>query len=147
MCLYSTHVHEDVRRNARVGENLTRATYRDHACLMGDDGKVTCIKPGSTLVIDNVDFRRGIGFSGMKQMIGKSIKVVLVKSMRGYSADKFELPNGMMATLEWLAEGTVFRIPRKARKDKGVRKLRSLDKVLGLDQIKADIPVDSKVDV
>lgn len=149
MCLYSLHVPEGQRRKARVGENLTRGTYGSadypHACLKGDDGKVTCIRPGTTLVIDNAIFHRGINFTGMKEMVGRSTKVVLVCSIQGYSADRFELPNGIHAVLEWLAEGTVFRIPRKVRKDKGVRKPRSLDKVLGLDQIKADIPVDRKV--
>ena len=145
MCLYSLHVPEGQRRKARVGENLTRDTYGNHSCLTGDDGRVACLKPGTTLVIDNAIFNRNLNFTGMKEMAGKSIKVVLLRTMQGYSADQFELPNGIRASLEWLAEGTVFRIPRKVRKDKGVRKPRSLDKVLGLDQIKADIPVDRKV--
>ena len=38
-----------------------------------------------------------------------------------------------------------FRIPRKVRKDKGVRK-RNLTKALGLDQIRADVPVKSTVE-
>jgi hypothetical protein len=145
MCLYSLHVPEGQRRKARVGENLTRDAYGHHSCLTGDDGKVACLKPGTTLVIDNAIFRRGISFTGMEEMTDSPIKVVLLRTMKGYSADQFALPNGIRASLEWLAEGTVFRIPRKVRKDKGVRKPRSLDKVLGLDQIKADIPVDRKV--
>jgi hypothetical protein len=146
MCLYSTFVRATDRRNAKVGETLTRGEHRGHACLLGDDDKVTCIKPGTTMEIANVSFVRGIYFSGREQMTGSTIKVVLLRSMNGYSADKFELPDGTLATLEWLVPGSVFRIPRKVRKDAGTKRPRNLDKVLNLDSIKADIPVCETVE-
>lgn len=148
MCIYSTHVPEVDRRNAKVGESLTRGAYGGHACLLGDDGKVTCLKPGTTMVIDNASFKAALDRNRqLKEMVGQSITVRLLTSAAGFSADWFHLPNGTVAGLEWLAMGTTFRIPRKVRKDKGIAKPRNLARVLGLDQIKADIPVKQPVTV
>jgi hypothetical protein len=142
MCLYSTFVHATDRRTAKVGETLTRGSFRNHSCLLGDDGKVTCIKPGTTMVIESAIYLPQLKDS-VKDLRGKTIKVVLLRpTMRGYSADQFELPNGTVASLEWLVPGSVFRIPRKVRKDAGTKRPRNLDKVLNLDSIRADIPVE-----
>jgi hypothetical protein len=148
MCLYSTHVPESERRNAKVGETLTVGQNRGHACLLGDDGKVTCIKSGTTLVIDRLAFvaqLRSEYAAGMTA--GQPATITLKRSTRGYSADRFELSNGATATLDWLKRGSTLRIPRKVRKDAGTTRPRNLDKVLGLDQIKADIPVTEPVTI
>jgi len=148
MCIYSNYVAETDRRNAKVGENLTRGEIHQHACLLGDDGKVTCVKHGTTLVIDNVDFVSALGQGTLrllKDVTGTSITVMLLRSMKGFSADRFELPNGQIATLEWIAPGTTFRIPRKVRKDAGIKRPRNLEKALGLDQIRADVPVTAEL--
>ena len=150
MCIYSSFVHEIDRRNARVGENLTLGDYQRHAVLRGDDGKIACIRQGTTMLIESLEFDQrvlGAQLRHFKDMIGKPATVTLMRSYGRYSADRFELPNGVVATLEWLAKGTTFRIPRKVRKDKGVRKPRNLAKTLGLDQIRADVPVKTTVKV
>lgn len=149
MCIYSTYVRAEERRKARVDETLTLGVYRNHACLFGEDGKVTCVKPGTTMLIDAVDFHP-MYRPQLRKLIGKPLTVRLGSAMRGVTADRFELTmeNGQtaVASFEWLTRGLTMRIPRKVRKDKGVRKQRNLSKVLGLDQIRAEVPVDKKVD-
>ena len=148
MCIYSSFVDEIDRRNARVGENLTLADYQRHSVLRGDDGKVTCLKHGTTVMTDCLMFTAALGAPThrlFKKLIGKPITLTLMRPMRGYSADRFTLPDGTVAHLDWLDKGMTFRIPRKVRKDKGVRK-RNLTKALGLDQIRADVPVKSTVE-
>jgi hypothetical protein len=151
MCIYSNYVSPQDRRNARVGENLTLGQYQGHACLRGDDGMITCIKPGTTMVVDNMQFNPAIGKPTLRllnQYAGTSRAITLQRAHGPhYSADLFTLPiqanEDLVVSLEWIAIGTTFHIPRKVRKDKGVRK-RNLGKVLGLDQIRADIPVRRK---
>ena len=150
MCIYSTYVRTEERRNARVGETLILGLYRQHKALFGEDGKVTCVKPGTTMLIEKIDFTPVFAKeTALRKMVGQSITVKLGSCARGATADRFELMIGQQSAVvsfDWLAAGVTMRIPRKVRKDKGVRKQRNLSKVLGLDQIKAEVPVDKKVD-
>ena len=134
-------------RKAKVSETLSRGEYRGHAAFFGDDGLLACIKHGTTIAFDNIEFAPGTAPSITSRFEGKAVTGVLVEYHRRawgrhYAADYLYLEDGTQVALHSLKEGLQASIPRKVRKDKGVRKPRNLDKVLGLDQIKADVPVD-----
>jgi|SRR5580765_965166 len=148
MCQYSLYTNGDDMRKAKVGETLTRGTYRSHEVFKGDDGKLACIKHGTTLVIDEVRFLGAAGWLVDKHA-GKSLTATFIEGTRRgygrhYAADCIQLEDGFAFPFHLLAEGVTARIPRKVRKDKGVRKVRSLDKVFGLDHVAAILPPDPK---
>jgi hypothetical protein len=148
---------------AKAGETLTRGEYRGHACMVGDNGALRCIKDDSQLEVTNFQLIRGHALCGpnvaqpsgspvsRKRLMaweGKTFKVTLVHWMsvyNEYAADALKLPDGSLVHLSWVQLGVQMTKRRKIRKDAGIKKLRNLDKVLGLDQIKADIPVNETV--
>lgn len=144
MCLYSTFVSKYEMRKAKVGENLTHVIYRGHNCFVADDGKVACIKPHTEIELTI----RLVNTApiALAKWDGKTVRAKMIQSYgRRYSADCLILEGDEAIGLGWLAKGVTMRIPRKVRKDAGTKRPRNLDKVLGLDQIKADIPVTEKV--
>ena len=148
MCIYSLYARGHDMRKARVGENLTRAEYRSHAAFVTDDGSLACIKHGTTLVLNNVRFLGAAGWI-VDKFAGKSLTVTFLEGNRRswgrhYAADCIQLDDDFTVPFHLLAEGVTARIPRKVRKDKGVRKPRSLDKVFGLDHVAAILPPDPK---
>jgi hypothetical protein len=151
MCLYSLSSSDPNIRKAKVGETLTKGEYSGHGCFAGDDGRMACIKHGTELVIDKVRFFETTlkYFPDMKQFHNKTNLTVTFVSMtrsrygRHYAADGIQLSPTHTISLVYLKDGVTARIPRKVRKDAGTKKPRNLTKVLGLDQIKADIPVET----
>ena len=147
MCMYSLYGRFNTRK-AKVAETLTVGDYRGHACLKGDDGLLACIKHNTTIHFERMEFApHTAALWVIEKYAGKSVTAVLVEGNRRawgrhHAADCIKFEDGHMIHLAQLKPGIVARIPRKVRKDKGVAKPRNLDKVLGLDQIKADIPVD-----
>lgn len=170
MCLYSLHIDKSERRNARVGDTLTLSSIGSHHAFRGQDGKITCIKPGRevelTVQIDVGVIRvsrneasiaqPNYGHTPIERLAawqGKTVKAKFVSWFSGHagqglSADGLEMPDGAVVHLAWLKIGTTLVIPRKQRKDVGVprphRRKRNLEQVLGLDQIRADVPVSSE---
>lgn len=154
MCLYSLYARDGNTRKAKVGESLTRGEYRHHACFLGDDGKLACIKHGSSVEIavlvlqkcsvPNSDYLK---WNGKTQVRGTFVRYESGYYTRHYSADAILLEDGYRIHMDWMHKGVQMRIPRKVRKDKGIAKPRNLMKALGLDQIRADIPVTEKVGV
>jgi hypothetical protein len=105
--------------------------------LLGDDGKITCIKPGTQLKIDNLEFHKSINTYALKDFTGDVVTITLMKGFgRRFTADRFEMA-GRILSIDWLAQGVTARIPRKTRSDKGTKKPRNLEKLLGMDQIRA----------
>jgi len=158
-------------RKAKVGENLIRGEHRQHACFLGEDGKLACIKPNSQveiamlrLVDSNVysdtrgnaaqpqpnNFFRPVPNSLIKAWDGKeNVRGTFIRWQdhhRGYAADAIKLEDGIIVHIAWIAKDVTISLPRKVRKDKGVerphRHKRDLVKVLGLDQVK---PVTDEV--
>jgi hypothetical protein len=168
MCLYSLETGEKTTK-AKAGETLTRGEYRQHVCLLGKDKTLRCVSHGSELEIENFQLDRRnhalwssirinkavgqpsgapVSYNRLRAWQGKTFKVTLVHWQDGYedfAADALKLPNGILVHLGWVAPGTQMTKRRKIRKDAGIRKPRNLEKVLGLDQIKADIPVNETV--
>jgi hypothetical protein len=162
MCLYSLSIGGKLEK-AKVGETLTRGEHRGHACMVGDDGALRCIKDSSQLEVENFQLIRGHAICGpnvaqpsgspvsRKRLMaweGKTFKATLVHWIDAYSdfaADALKLPDGSLVHLSWVQLGVRMTKRRKIRKDAGIKKPRNLDKVLGLDQIKADIPVTETV--
>ena len=154
MCMFSMYDRSNTRK-AKVGETLTRADYRQHAAFVTDEGPVApmlaCIKHGTTLVIDEVRFHGTAAPWLVEKYGGQSLTVTFIDGSRsswrrgrGYAADCIMLSDGMVIRFCLLAKGVTATIPRKVRKDKGVRKPRSLDKVFGLDHVAAILPPDPK---
>ena len=148
MCQYSLHADNKIMRKAKVGETLTRGEYRQHSAFFGDDGKLACIKHGTTLVIDELRFL-GAATRLVEKYAGKSLTATFIDGQRRgygrhYAADCIQLGSDFVFPFHLLAEGVTARIPRKVRKDKGMRKPRSLDKVFGLDHVAAILPPDPK---
>jgi len=164
MCLYSLHTRDINIRKARVGETLTRGEHRQHICFLGDDGMLACIKPGTQVLIKHLQFGHGNqllvnqpdghgwrsmpvetvdAWNGKEDVRGTFIRW---GDRRGYSADCIRLEDGVIIHMGWMHKGTKMSLPRKVRKDKGLKRPRNLDKVLGLDQIRADAPVIATVD-
>jgi len=167
MCLYSLYARDINIRKARVGETLTRGEHRQHICFLGDDGMLACIKPGTQVLIKHLQFNHGNQLM-VNQPDGYGWRAVSRETIdkwndkldvRGtferwtghkYSADCILLEDGTYIHMGWMKAGTEMSLPRKIRKDAGVarphRRKRNLDKMLGLDQIKAEIPVIATVD-
>jgi hypothetical protein len=163
MCYFSLETGHKIEK-AKIGETLIRGRYKQHAVLKTKSGELRCIRHGSEMQIElNFDlqyFDHPVMYQPdstkppipTKQILkwqGKSATVKLVQwqSYTRAASDALELPGGIVVHLEWIAEGTRFMRTRKVRKDKGVRKPRNLARLLGLDQIKADIPVRKTVKV
>lgn len=162
MCMYSLETGQEVTK-AKAGETLTRGDYRQHAALVGSDGALRCIAHGSELEVTNFQLIQGHALSSsvvsqpsgghvsrklLTAWQGKTFKVKLVHWMdvhKDYAADALQLPNGVLVHLSWVKPGVQMTKRRKIRKDAGTKKPRNLTKVLGLDQIKADIPVTKRV--
>jgi hypothetical protein len=110
---------------------------------MGDDGKITCIKPGTQLKINYLHFSGGLAQgSELHNHVGTPVTITLMRSAgRHYTADVFEL-EGYRIHIEYLARGITAHIPRKVRSDKGKTKPRNLDKVLALDQVRAEVQLE-----
>jgi len=166
MCLYSLSSNAQTRK-AKVAENMTLGEFLGHRCFMSDaDGMVACIKPGTIVEIARIGIDTSrMGSAPTVNQPGRNGWEYVPKSkitkwngkagVRGtfvtwhqhteYAADAIKLEDGTTIHMGWLREGTTMRIPRKVRSDKGTKKPRNLDRVLGLDQIKADIPVTGKV--
>lgn len=159
MCMYSLHAHPTEMVKAQIGQTLTRGEYRAHDAFMTDEGKLACIKHGSELMIDDMQFGHGTARWVIDTYAGKSMTVTFVdgtrsggyRRRRGYAADCIQLPNltdmeGEFVRLPFhlLAWGTTCVRKRKVRKDAGITRPRNLNKVLGLDQIRADLPPDPK---
>src|SRR5215470_7195714 len=161
MCLYSLYARDINIRKARVGETLTRGEHREHACFLGSDGMLACIKPGTPVLIKHLRFHHGNQLMvnqpddhGWRAVPRETIDKWNDKSdVRGtfvrwerrynrYAADCILLEDGTYVHMGWMKPGTEMSLLRKVRKDKGLKRKRDLDKVLGLDQIKADVPVD-----
>jgi hypothetical protein len=111
---------------------------------------LACIKHGTTLTINDVRLTNLTAAWIRAEYEGKSLTVKFVEMQRRmfgrkYAADGLEIVrDGFVIPFGLLAEGVTAFIPRKVRKDKGVVKPRNLRKVLGLDQIRADLPPDPK---
>lgn len=152
MCMYSLLDRRNTR-NAKVGETLTKGEYRHHAAFLTDEGSIApmlaCIKHGTTLRIDNMQFDPGCKSLNEKYG-GQAMTVTFIDAnhkewrRRNYAADCIQMPDGYIVSFVYVADGVTVVIPRKVRKDKGVAKPRNLNKVLGLDQIVADLPPDPK---
>jgi hypothetical protein len=152
--MYSLYANKQNMRKAKVGETLTSADYRSHRAFMTNEGSVApmlaCIRHDTTLVIDNMQFAPGTSAWIVAKYTGERMSVTFIDGSRsawrhrGYAADSILLPDGIVIHFDRLAEGVTASIPRKARKDKGVARPRNLNKVLGLDQIVADLPPDPK---
>jgi hypothetical protein len=150
MCMYSLLGRNEDMRKAKVGEDLVRDEYKGHACFTGRDDKLACIKHGTTVQIDRIRFVRGVSQRIVQEWEGKSVTATLISVAYGrrYAADCLALKPDVLVALSLLKFGLVMRIPRKVRSDKGSKRPRprNLVKVLGLDQIKADVPLDRTVD-
>src|SRR5215831_20997242 len=159
MCLFSVFANHNMRK-ARVEETLTRGDYARHACFRGDDGLVTCIKPGTKVEIANLRLCLHKHYTNTEGRVAQphgahvlreqvsawnnktQVRGTFVRwhdSHHQYTADALWLEDGLVIHMGWMVEGVTMRIPRKVRKDKGLKRPRNLDKVLGLDQIKAEV--------
>jgi hypothetical protein len=149
--MYSLHVSADERAKAKAGETLTVGRISHHGVLLNGEGKVACVKPGTMINVAELrfseDFRQdGAYHRPIRHWEGKAFTAKLTEWLyTGSAGDCLELPDGMRCHLTWLDSGMKLRIARKVRKDKGIKKPRNLDKVLGLDQIRADVPVKDEV--
>jgi hypothetical protein len=159
MCIYSLNIRNKVAK-AVIGETLIKGKYQGHDVLTNETGALRCIRRGSVLQVERLDFDlEMLGRGSMvvqpdqtasrKQLTAWQGKRATVKlrhwahGYAGFAADAFELPDGLVVSLGWLAEGTQFKRTRKVRKDKGVAKPRNLERVLKLDkrslaQVEAD---------
>jgi hypothetical protein len=149
MCIYSLSARKGYdMRNAKVGETLTQGEYRGHSVFKGDDGKLACIKHGTTMVFDCIQFDCTTAPWLIEKYAGQTVTVTLIEGGcrlgRHYAADCIKFEDGFVLHLNQLKDGTVARIPRKVRKDKGIAKPRNLSKILGLDQIRAEIDPNPK---
>jgi hypothetical protein len=167
MCIYSLSLNEKVSK-AKVGETLTRGEFKQHPVLLSEDGSPRCVRHGSELEVQNLQFDMNMIGNGpviqsdsshvsRKQLMawqGQTVKVTLVHWTTGYNsyaADAFRLPDGTIVALYWVQAGVQMTRRRKVRKDKGVAKPRNLTKVLGLSdvqlgQVKADLPVENSTE-
>lgn len=149
MCMYSLYGRPDEMVKAKVGQTLTKGDFKNHAAFMTDEGTLACIKHGTTLVIENV---RLVGAARwiVAKYEGKSMTATFIDATRssyrrrGYAADCIQLSDDFMMPFHLLADGVTASIPRKVRKDKGVRKPRNLNKVFGLNHVAAILPPDPK---
>jgi hypothetical protein len=139
MCIYSLSLNEEVSK-AKVGEVLTRGEFRQHQVLLSQDGSPRCVRQGSELEVQNLQFDMNLMGSGgsfvqpdgkvvtRRQLMawqGKTVKVTLIHwttGYREYAADALRLPDGTVVVLGWLQAGVQMTRHRKVRKDKGVRK-------------------------
>ena len=152
MCMYSLYARGQNMRKAKVGETLTKGEYRSHAAFMTDEGPVApmlaCIKHGTKMVIDNLQFAPGTAAWIVAKYTGETMTVTFIDGSRSLSyhgrfnaADCIVMPDSKAILFHLLADGVTAHIPRKVRKDAGTKRPRNLDKTLGLDQIRADVPV------
>lgn len=150
MCMYSLYAQRGYgMENAKVGENLTRGEYRQHACFKNDKGELACIKHGTVIAISNLQFVAVL--EHLEKWVGQSVMATMIEGGRRqwgrhHAADCIKLDDETVLPLHYFAEGMTCSIPRKVRKDKGVAKPRNLIKLMGLDQIRADLPPDPKPD-
>jgi hypothetical protein len=136
--MYSLHVRADQSVKAKTKQTLTKGEYRQHAAFMTDDGKIACIKRDTTVVIADVKFQ-GASQWMIDKYAGKPMTAVFGVGGSGrYAADCIKTEDGVVFPFHLLADGVTAMIPRKVRKDAGTRKPRDLNKVLGLDQIRAE---------
>lgn len=155
MCMYSLHARNGDMRRAKVGETLVLSEYRGHAAFFGSDGKLTCIKHGTTVHIENLQFILGVTCHTVKEWAGKTVTVKMFQgshTRRQYAADSLILRDegaehpSLLLPLQYLRMGLTAYIPKKVRSDKGVprphRRKRNLVKVLGLDQPNTDVVND-----
>src|SRR5580765_6222437 len=104
MCMYSLFDKQNTRK-AKVGETLTKGEYRHHAAFMTSEGPVgpmlACIKHGTTLVIDNMQFSPGCTTLA-KQYGGQSLTVTFLDGnyrdwrRRHFAADCIRMPDGFV---------------------------------------------------
>jgi hypothetical protein len=142
MCLYSLLGRNDDMRKAKVGEDLVRDEYRGHGCFKGNDGLLACVKHGTTVQIDKLEFHPDVARHIVQEWKGKSVTATLVQGDRRvygrrYAADMLALTENLVVPLQVLKQGLVARIPRKVRSDKGSKRPRprNLVKLFDLDQI------------
>jgi len=143
MCMYSLYGRYNTRK-AKVGETLTRGEYRGHAAFMGGDGLLACIKHETTLHFESIAFERGTAAWVIDKYEGKPATIVFVEGNRRewgrhHAADCVRFEDGFLLHFGQLKPGITACIPRKVRSDKGTRKPRNLSKLMGLDQLKAEI--------
>lgn len=143
MCIYSLHVDKSQVTRAVKGKNLTLRTMYGHNCFVTDEGKVACIKKGSTI---NLTVQSDMIYKDhpLSKWMGKTVQATMKVSVGRYAADTLIMPDGQAMAVAWLKLGTTARIPKKVRSDAGVprphRRKRNLDKILNLDQIRAEVP-------
>jgi hypothetical protein len=155
MCLYSLSIGQKIEK-ARVGEVLTRGDYQHHAVLLDENGSIRCVRSGSEMQVENLQFIRKGDIFGPTDWIGqpyngrvprkqllawhnKTFKVTLVKWSDGpYAADAIKLPDGSLVQLSWIERGVQMTKHRKVRKDKGVRKVIAGMKVLNKAIVEAE---------
>jgi hypothetical protein len=150
MCMYSLYARRGYgMTNAKVGETLTRGEYRQHAVFKNGKGELACIKHGTTIAIAKMEFEPGVNRYYAEQYEGKPVMGVLVEHNRRawgrhYAADMLQLADDVLVPLHMIKEGVTATIPRKVRKDKGITKPRNLSKLMGLDQLRAEIDPNPK---
>ena len=161
MCIYSLSIDAKMTK-AKVGETLIVGEYKHHRLLMDESGEPRCVSPGSELQIAKLQFdQRFVDAAQVHQPDGQMIRTQRMLKWQGKSvtvrltrwtdnfgrtaSDAFTLPNGVTVPFGWLVKGVRMERVRKVRKDAGIKRPRNLDKVLGLDQIRADLPKDENV--
>jgi hypothetical protein len=147
MCMYSLHTRN--ARQAKVGETLTVGEFSLHAAFLGEDGVLACIKHKTIMRFERIGFAPGTAPWIIEKYEGRTVTVTLIEGNRRewgrhYAADCIKFEDGFAVHLSQLRQGIVAVIPRKVRKDKGIAKPRNLSKILGLDQIRAEIDPNPK---
>lgn len=158
MCMYSLETNQKVTK-AKIGDVLIRGTLHGHSVLTNEKGQLRCVRHGTELQVEKFDVdmsyfgnkiigqpnRPAVRRNRITKWQGKPVTIKLVRwiepSNTQLGADAVELPDGAIVHINWLTPGMRMTRARKPRKDRGLRKPRNLDRLLGLDQIKADIPV------